>query len=136
MNHRTRPGRPGSHVKGSSPAHTQWLISRRHLLFTDMREMVADSHEGNLTLSYNRTPLSLVSPTPGIVWVGLSRPDQPDSAIIPTLCHMNYERKGEGRSSAGGSEITQANSPWSHGTTYLPQESEKGHTGCKSEQAF
>lgn len=106
MNHRPRPGRPGSHAKGSSPARAQWFISGEHLLFTGMREIVVDSHKGKLTLSYNRTLLSLVSPTPGIVWVGLSRPDQPDSAIIPILCHMIYERKGEGHSSAGSSEIT------------------------------
>lgn len=97
---------------------------------------MVDSHKGKLTLSYNRTLLSLVSPTPGIVWVGLSRPDQPDGAIIPILCHMVYERKGEGHSGAGSSEIMQANSPWSHGTTYLPQESGKGHTGCESKQAL
>lgn len=117
VNYRTRPGRPGSHAKGSSPAHAQWLISGGHLLFT--REILVANH----------TPLSLVSPTPGIVWVAYPGLINPDSAIIPILCHMIYERKGEGYSGAGSSEITPANSPWSHGTAYLPQESGKGHIG-------
>lgn len=57
FNYRTRPDRPGSHAKGSSPAHAQWLISSGRLLFTGTREIVVDSH----------IPLSLVSPTPGIL---------------------------------------------------------------------
>lgn len=76
-NYRIRPCRPGSHAKGSFPAHTQWPVSNGHPLFTG----TMDSHKWKLTLSYNRTPLSLVRPRK--VWVDLFRPDQPDSATIP-----------------------------------------------------